>query len=225
VTIAAVVTAAGSGSRLGRSVPKALVPISGTPMVVHAAAAAARVCDRVIVTAPLDSLTDFEDALNAAGIKAVVVAGGEDRQESVALGLAAIGSDDGEGWNAIVVHDAARPFAPPEVFERALAGLDDADGVIPVVPVVDTVVRTGSGLPLYLDRSELSAVQTPQAFRPDALLDAHARAARDGVAATDDGALLSHYGYRVATCEGDVASRKITYAEDIDQFERMAARS
>lgn len=225
MTIAAVVTAAGSGSRLGSSVPKALVPVAGTPMVVWAASAASRVCDRVIVTAPLASLTEFEDALNAAGIHAMVVEGGADRQESVALGLAAIGSDDGEGWDAIVVHDAARPFAPTDVFERALAGLDDADGVIPVIPVVDTVVRTGSGLPIYLDRSELSSVQTPQAFRPDALLDAHARAARDGVSATDDGALLAHYGYRVATCEGDLASRKVTYPEDIEQLERAGVRT
>ena len=125
----------------------------------------------------------------------------------------------------VLVHDAARPFAPVEVFERALAGLDDADGVIPVVPVVDTIVRTGSGLPIYLDRSELTAVQTPQAFRPDALLDAHARAARDGITATDDGALLAHFGYRVATCEGDFASRKITYAEDIIHLERVRAGS
>jgi 2-C-methyl-D-erythritol 4-phosphate cytidylyltransferase len=194
-------------------------------MVVHAAAAAARVCGRVIVTAPADALGEFEDALNAAGIQAVVVEGGSDRQESVALGLAALGSDDGEGWDAIVVHDAARPFAPTAVFERALAGLDDADGVIPVIPVVDTVVRTGSGLPIYLDRAELSSVQTPQAFRPDALLDAHARASRDGVTATDDGALLAHYGYRVATCEGDLASRKVTYAEDIEHLERAGARA
>lgn len=225
MTIAAVVTAAGSGTRLGRSVPKALVPIGGTPMVVWAASAAARVCDRVIVTAPADALGDVEEALRAAGVDALVVAGGEYRQESVALGLAAIGSDDGAGWDAIVVHDAARPFAPVEVFERALGGLDDADGVIPVIPVVDTVVRTGSGLPIYLDRSELRAVQTPQAFKPDALLDAHARAARDGVSATDDGSLLTHYGYRVATCEGDLASRKVTYAEDIEHLERTAVRS
>lgn len=225
MTIAAVVTAAGSGSRLGHPAPKALVPVAGTPMVVWAAAAAARVCGRVIVTAPLESLAEFEEVLNNAGLQAIVVPGGSDRQESVALGLAAIGSDDGEGWDAIVVHDAARPFAPIDVFERALAGLDDADGVIPVVPVVDTVVRTGSGLPIYLDRSELQAVQTPQAFKPDALLDAHARAARDGVSATDDGALLAHYGYRVATCEGDLASRKITYVEDIHHAERAGAPS
>jgi 2-C-methyl-D-erythritol 4-phosphate cytidylyltransferase len=225
VTIAAVVTAAGSGSRLGHPAPKALVPVAGVPMVVWAATAAARVCGRVIVTAPVDALADFEDALNRAGLQGVVVAGGADRQESVALGLAALGSDDGEGWDAIVVHDAARPFAPAEVFERALAGLDDADGVIPVVPVVDTVVRTGSGLPIYLDRAELAAVQTPQAFRPAALLDAHARAVRDRISATDDGALLAHYGYRVSTCEGDLASRKVTYSEDITHLERAGAGS
>src|SRR5690606_29030371 len=119
--------------------------------------------------------------------------------------------------------DAARPFTPGDVFARVLEGLDSADGVIPILPVVDTVIRMGGVGVAYLDRSELGAVQTPQGFRPDALLDAHARAARDGMAATDDGALLVHYGYRVDTCAGDPEARKITYQEDIDHFERRLA--
>lgn len=221
MTIAAVVTAAGSGTRLGGTLPKALVPIAGTPMVVWAVSAASSVCGRIIVTAPADAIAQVQAALREADADALVVAGGADRQESVALGLAAIGTDD--GIDAIVIHDAARPLAPIEVFERALGGLDDADGVVPVINVVDTIIRVGSGVPSYLERSSLAAVQTPQAFRPMALLDAHARATRDGIKATDDGALLAHYGYRVTTCEGALAARKVTFAEDIEQLERAAA--
>jgi len=128
----------------------------------------------------------------------------------------------------IVVHDAARPFAPAAVLGRALEALDVGqdgqhwDGVIPVIPVVDTMVALHEGV-AYLDRAALGAVQTPQVFRAAALSDAHARAARDGVSATDDGSLLVHYGYRVTTCEGSLEARKITYPEDLDLSERRLA--
>jgi len=72
----------------------------------------------------------------------------------------------------------------------------------------------------YLDRASLGAVQTPQAFRVGPLRDAHARASHDGLEATDDASLLLHYGYTLATVEGDSLGRKITYPEDIEAFER-----
>ncbi len=219
MNVAAVVTAAGSGSRLGRTVPKALVPIAGQPMLAWAVSAVAGVAKHVVVTAPAEALDDFKAALAHIDADVTVVAGGANRQESVGHGLAALTG----GIEAVLVHDAARPFAPGDVFARVLDGLDSADGVIPIVPVVDTVIRTGGVGVAYLDRSELGAVQTPQGFRPDALLDAHARAARDGVFATDDGALLVHYGYRVDTCAGDAQALKITYQEDLDHFERRLA--
>ena len=219
MNIAAVVTAAGSGSRLGRAVPKALVPVADKPMIEWAVAGVAGVAKDIVVTAPADAMEDFRAALSHIDADVTVVAGGENRQESVSLGLAALSG----GIEAVLVHDAARPFTPGDVFARVLEGLDSADGVIPMVPVVDTVIRTGGVGVAYLDRSELGAVQTPQAFRPAALLDAHARAARDGVLATDDGALLVHYGYRVDTCAGDPQALKITYQEDLDHFERRLA--
>lgn len=220
MTIAAVVTAAGSGTRLGRDVPKALVPISGTPMLAWAASAAAAVAGRVIITAPRGALDQFRAVVSHVAAEVVVVEGGADRQESVVCALAELGG----GIEAVLVHDAARPFAPVAVFGNALQGLDDADGVIPILPVVDTIIRQGGAGVTYFDRSTLGAVQTPQAFRPDALLDAHARAARDGVAATDDGALLVHYGHKVDTCVGSADARKVTFPEDIEFFERRHAK-
>src|SRR5690606_4453524 len=193
--------------RLGRAVPKALVPIAGKPMLAWAVTAVAGVAGRIVVTALAESLEDFRLAIAAIDADIAAVAGGTNRQGSVALGLASLTA----GIESVLVHDAARPFPPGDVFARVLEGLDSADGVIPILPVVDTVIRMGGVGVAYLDRSELGAVQTPQAFRPDALLDAHARAARDGVFATDDGALLVHYGYRVDTCAGDAQALKITY--------------
>lgn len=219
MTVAAVVTAAGSGTRLGLDVPKALAPVGGIPLVAWAASSLAAVCEQVVVTAPAEHLDAFRDAVAHVAADVVVVAGGETRQRSVALGLAAVRPDADE----ILVHDAARAFMPVAVSGRALAALEHADGVIPVLPVVDTIVTTSDGALGYLDRASLGAVQTPQAFRAAELRDAHARAEADGFEGTDDGSLLVRYGYRVVTCDGDVEGRKVTYPEDLDHFEQRIA--
>lgn len=221
MTVAAVVTAAGSGTRLGRDLPKALVPVAGTPLVAWAASSLASVCQQVVVTAPPEHLDTFRAALAHVAAEVTVVAGGGTRQQSVALGLAAVSAEADE----ILVHDAARAFMPIAVAGRALAALERADGAIPVLPVVDTIVRTADAEVTYLDRSALGAVQTPQAFRARALRDAHDRAAADGFEGTDDGSLLVAYGYALATCEGDAEGRKITYPEDLDHFEHRMARA
>ncbi|WP_084075158.1 2-C-methyl-D-erythritol 4-phosphate cytidylyltransferase [Demequina sp. NBRC 110052] len=219
MTVAAVVTAAGSGTRLGRDLPKALVPVAGTPLVAWAASSLASVCEQVVVTAPAEHLDAFREAVAHIAADVTVVAGGDTRQQSVALGLAAVSDTADE----ILVHDAARAFMPIAVAGRALAALEQADGVIPVLPVVDTVVSTSDAGVVYLDRSALGAVQTPQAFRAEALRDAHARAAAEGLEGTDDGSLLVACGYTLATCEGDPQGRKITYPEDLDHFEHRMA--
>lgn len=218
MTIAAVITAAGSGSRLGRDLPKALVPIDGVPLVRWAASSLAAVTDRIIVTAPLEAIDEFVAALDGVAAHVLVVAGGASRQESVAAGLAALAdlSDD----DTVLVHDAARPFMPVAVLGRLLEAIEHHDAAIPVLPVVDTIVSGVGGEVTYLDRSSLGAVQTPQAFRIGAVRDAHQRAVADGVVATDDASLVLHYGYRLATVEGDPLGRKITYPEDIEAWER-----
>jgi 2-C-methyl-D-erythritol 4-phosphate cytidylyltransferase len=223
VTIAAVVTAAGSGSRLGRDLPKALVPIHGVSLVRWAASSLATVTDRLVVTAPADALEAFSEALDGVAASVTVVAGGESRQQSVAAGLAALGDlrDDDE----VLIHDAARPFMPVAVFGRLLEAIEHHDAAIPVLPVVDTIVSGIGADIIYLDRPRLGAVQTPQAFRVGPLRDAHARAASDGVEATDDASLVLHYGYRLATVEGDPLGRKITYPEDLEAFDRRVTLS
>jgi len=218
VSLAAVITAAGSGSRLGRDLPKALVPIDGVPLVRWAASSLASVTDRIVVTAPLDSIDEFVAALDGVAAHVLVVAGGASRQESVVAGLAELAdlSDD----DTVLVHDAARPFMPAAVFGRLLEAIEHHDAAIPVLPVVDTIVSGVGGEVTYLDRGSLGLVQTPQAFRIGAVRDAHQRAAADGVVATDDASLVLHYGYRLATVEGDPLGRKITYPEDIEAWER-----
>lgn len=216
-------TAAGSGSRLGRDIPKALVPIDGVALVRWAASSLASVTDRIVVTAPADAIADFEAALDGVVARVQVVAGGDSRQESVVAGLAALAdlSDD----DTVLIHDAARPFMPVAVFGRLIEAIEHHDAAIPVLPVVDTIVSGVGGTVAYLDRGRLGAVQTPQAFRLGAVRDAHTRARADGILATDDASLALHYGYTLATVEGDPLGRKITYPEDVEAFERrMSAR-
>jgi len=221
VTLAAVLTAAGSGSRLGRDLPKALVPIDGVPLVRWAASSLATVSGRLVITAPADSIDAFVAAVHGVAAHVSVVAGGASRQESVAAGLAELVDLDDD--DTVLIHDAARPFMPVSVFGRLLEAIEHHDAAIPVLPVVDTIVSGVGGDIAYLDRSRLGAVQTPQAFRIGPLRDAHARAATDGLEATDDASLVLHYGYRLATVEGDPLGRKVTYPEDIEAFERRAS--
>lgn len=221
MTVAAVLTAAGSGTRLGRDLPKALVTVGGVALVRWAASSLATVADRIVVTCPAGSLADFTDALAGVACPVEIVAGGQTRQESVALGLARL--DGLEPDATVLVHDAARAFMPVSVFGRLIAAVEHHDAAIPVLPVVDTIVAGLGGDVTYLHRPSLGAVQTPQAFRIGVLRDAHERAAADGLEATDDGSLTVHYGYSLATVEGDPLGEKITYPQGLEAAERRLA--
>lgn len=223
MTLGAVLTAAGSGSRLGHALPKALVPVAGRPLVAHAAARLrAAGVTHLVVTAGADHLEEVRAAVADPG--AVVVAGGPSRQASVAAGLAALAPEVG----IVLVHDAARPFAPVALIDRVVAAVREGHGaVVPGLAVTDTVVRapevpgavTGGA-----DRSELRNVQTPQGFDRALLERAHAaaadRAATEATAATDDASLVAALGEPVWTVPGDPAAAKITTATDLAAAER-----
>ena len=152
---------------------------------------------------------------------AVVVAGGDTRQQSVGRGLAALADD----VDAVLVHDVARPFVPAEVISRVVAALSGgAAAVIPVVAVTDTVKRVDASgaVTETVDRTSLRAVQTPQGFRRAVLVAAHA--ASDGTAVTDDAALVEARGVRVVVVDGADESFKITRPWDLALAEVVAAR-
>ncbi|WP_324650407.1 2-C-methyl-D-erythritol 4-phosphate cytidylyltransferase [Georgenia sp. H159] len=239
---AAVLTAAGSGTRLGHDLPKALVPLGGTPLVVHAARALAdsRVVDAVVVTAPaaqLRQLTDLFPGGTVPGstVPAFVVAGGPTRQASVAAGLAAVDQVAGD-CDLVLVHDAARALAGPELVRRVVAALDSGRrAVVPCVPVTDTVKRVRSlpdGGELVVetpDRSTLRAVQTPQGFSRELLQRAHRagadRADDETRAVSDDAGLVEALGAEVYVVPGEPAALKITTSADLDLAERLLSRS
>lgn len=223
-TAVAVVLAAGSGERLGSGDPKGFVEVAGKPIVARAveAAAGCPAVGSVVVTVPAGS----EERARAVAISAkpvVVVAGGASRHASVRAALAAIRKD----VPVVVCHDAARPFASWELFRVVVEALEagDADGAIPVVPVPDTVKRVRDGVVVGTEgpRAELALAQTPQAFRADALRDAHERAAQAGLEFTDDAAALEWAGYRVKAVAGEPGNFKVTTVADLARAEELAA--
>lgn len=224
MTLGAVLTAAGSGSRLGHPLPKALVPVAGRPLVAHAAdRLRAAGVTHLVVTAGAEHL----DAVRAAVPDALVVPGGASRQASVAAGLAALPP----AARLVLVHDAARPFAPPALVERVVAALRAGHrAVVPGLPVTDTVVVAPvvpGPVAAGADRSELRAVQTPQGFDRELLERAHAaaavRAGDEDTAATDDASLVAALGVEVWTVPGDPVAAKITTPTDLAAAERAHA--
>jgi 2-C-methyl-D-erythritol 4-phosphate cytidylyltransferase len=215
--VAAIVVAAGSGSRLGADVPKAFVEVGGRTLLEHAVerlAAHPRV-SAIVVAVPSDSLDRASRLLP----DAVVVAGGPTRQQSVAFALAAVPPHA----DLVLVHDAARALVPVEVVNRVIEALDaGAEGVVPALPVSDTIrtVDTASGeLGPLVDRSRLLAMQTPQGFRKDVLAKAHAAGAEQ--AATDDAALVEALGRRVVAVRGDERAFKVTVPLDLALAEAL----
>jgi 2-C-methyl-D-erythritol 4-phosphate cytidylyltransferase len=221
--VAVLVAAAGMGVRLGPGGPKALRVLGGASLLAHAVRrlGGAPSVGCVVVAAPVGHLDEASATLAAElppGIESYAVAGGEHRQHSVAAALAIVPT----AYPIILVHDAARAFAPPSLVERVAAAVREGhDAVIPVLPVVDTIKRvdeTGHVVDT-VDRSVLRAVQTPQGFRHDVLTAAHRWAsAPEGAAsasATDDAGLVERAGVKVFCVPGDDRALKITRPADL----------
>ena len=212
---AAIVLAAGAGRRVGADEPKAFLSIGGRPMLAVAAAAAAAsgAVDELIVTAPEGFEDRARSCVDGLAIPCTVVPGGRSRQASVRAAFDVLS----EGVELVAVHDAARPFAPPDLFASVLEAIgDDADGAIPVLVVADTVKRIDGGLVVAtVPRGDLALAQTPQAFRRGPLRDAHDRAVAAGLEVTDDAQALEEAGFRVRAIPGDPMNVKITTMLDL----------
>jgi 2-C-methyl-D-erythritol 4-phosphate cytidylyltransferase len=211
-TVAAILVAGGSGSRLGSDVPKAFVKVGGRTLIDHARHRFTRHVAHTVLVVP----AGWESEVEAS----VVVAGGATRQESVMAGLRAVP----QHVEYVLVHDVARPFVPDDMILRVIAALQaGADAVIPGLPVTDTIKRVdGSGaVTATVDRAELVAVQTPQGFRRDVLIAAH-ETGHDAV--TDDAALVELAGGRVVVVAGSEHAFKITTAWDLAVAEGVVGR-
>jgi 2-C-methyl-D-erythritol 4-phosphate cytidylyltransferase / 2-C-methyl-D-erythritol 2,4-cyclodiphosphate synthase len=216
MSVTALIVAAGKGERLGGAVPKQYRQIGGKPVLrwaVEPFLSHAAIRDvRVVIAPDQDRLAS--DALAGVDVGAFIH-GGEHRTDSVRTGLATIDGD------AVLVHDAARPFCPPAVIDRLLAQLEFVEGAAPVLPIGDTLARADGLLGEAVDRSAMVRVQTPQAFRLAELLRAYS--AWSGDAPTDETMVMRAAGMRVAAVAGDPSLEKLTTPADWAQAEDLLA--
>jgi 2-C-methyl-D-erythritol 4-phosphate cytidylyltransferase / 2-C-methyl-D-erythritol 2,4-cyclodiphosphate synthase len=217
----ALVVAAGSGSRAGGELPKQYAKLGGKALLAHAVDHLRHPCiDEVRVVIGVGQEALYEAALAGRTLPSPVI-GGAARQQSVRNGLEVMASEGGVG--RVLIHDAARPFLPAEVVDALLDSLDDSEGAVPVLPVVDSLALGEERLGEPVPRERLVRVQTPQAFRFAAILAAHR--ATDGDQATDDAQVARAAGLDVAMVEGDPSLEKLTYAADFERAEQRLAAS
>jgi 2-C-methyl-D-erythritol 4-phosphate cytidylyltransferase/2-C-methyl-D-erythritol 2,4-cyclodiphosphate synthase len=218
MTVTALIVAAGKGERLGGGVPKQYRLLGGKPVVRWAVESLMRhraiKAVRVVVGGGQQELAEASLAGLDVG---ALIQGGAERADSVRAGLGQIEVD------AVLVHDAARPFCPESLLDRLLAPLEFYEGAAPVLPVGDTLARLGDALEEPVDRTGLVRVQTPQAFRLADLKAAYER--WSGPSPTDETTVVRAAGMKVAAVEGDPALEKLTRQADFDRAECWLAGS
>ena len=224
-SLAAVIPAGGAGARLGARMPKQFLRIGRTPILAmtvrhftrHPSMAA------IVVAAPAAhlALTRRILARTGRGAPATVVVGGPTRQDSVWLALLALPGP----VDVVVVHDGVRPLITRRLVDDVVRAAVESGAAICALPIAETVKRVRGGfVEATLDRSELWAVQTPQAFRADLLREAHEKARRDGVGGTDDAMLVERLGHPVRVVAGLPGNVKITTPEDLRRLRRVSRR-
>ena len=218
--VAAIVAAAGLGTRLGRG-SKALVELNGRTTLARAVALflALDEVNRIVVLGPPDRLEEARaEVVALRPHKPVeVCAGGESRQQSVRFGLLRLA-----GTDYVLVHDAARPLATVALCRRVLAAALESGAALPGLPPSDAVKRVEGGRVVEsLDRAQIVLAQTPQAFAYELLLKAHQEAVATGLAGDDDAQLVGAGGHPVTVVAGEPANFKLTTAEDLDVMEAL----
>lgn len=219
---AALIVAAGRGQRFGGSGPKQYAPLKGEPLLRRTLKAfrAHPGIGVIAVAIHPDDQALFQAA--AAGLPRITpVSGGATRQESVRLGLEALAA---ETPDLVLIHDGARPLVGARLIDRVIGGLASADGVLPAVPVIDTLKRVeGAVIVTTVARENLVRAQTPQGFRFSAILAAHRSHA--GEALTDDASVMERAGHTVITVPGDEANIKVTTMDDLARVTAMLCES
>jgi 2-C-methyl-D-erythritol 4-phosphate cytidylyltransferase / 2-C-methyl-D-erythritol 2,4-cyclodiphosphate synthase len=222
----AIIPAAGSGSRLGGEKPKQFIEIGGAPIIIHTLRSfeACEEIDAIVVALQHADVELFKQRLETYGLTKQIrlVDGGAERSDSIFNALEAA-----KDWQPVlvIVHDAARPFVTPSQISAVLTRALQDGAAILALPATDTIKEVEDGLILRtIDRRRIYRAQTPQAFRYDLLLAAHARARDEGLSSTlmtDDALLIERLGSPVAIVEGSQQNIKITTPDDLIIAERL----
>ncbi len=221
----AIIVAAGSGLRLGTKEPKAFVKIGGRTMLSYSLAAIAGVAgiDEIVITVPagFEASARVEVTTSGVSVPVKIAVGGVERQDSVRIALSLTSAES----ELVIVHDAARPFADADIFKRCLEAASRIGGAIAAVPVADTLksVDAERAIVQTVARAGLWQAQTPQAFRRELLIAAHARAVEQKIVATDDADLVERSGARVEVVEASSRNLKITTPADLAMAEAILA--
>lgn len=216
--VSVVVAAAGKGSRMGLQQNKQYVEISGKPILARTIKAFedCGLVDEIVITAG-DGEIDYcrDNIIKKYGFTRVkaIVPGGNTRQRSVYNGLKMISP----GGGIVLIHDGARPFIGSKYIQACIEAAREYGAACVAVPVKDTIKRTcpEGFVKDTVERDQLWAIQTPQAFRYSIIMEAHKRAAADGFEGTDDAVLAERLGYRVKLVMGSYHNIKITTEEDL----------
>ncbi len=217
-SVGAVIVAAGIGTRM-QGVDKLFTEVAGRALLAHTIATfeACEAIGRIVVVLSAENVNRGRDLMAKQRLtKVTACVGGVRRQDSVRLGLEALGVCD-----YVAVHDGARPLVTVELIERGIGAAQESGAAVPALPIADTVKEADAGIVVRtLDRSRMIAVQTPQLFRYDLLLRAHREVSAD---VTDDAAMVEALGERVRVFEGDQRNVKVTTAEDLALVEALLA--
>ena len=225
-----IIPAAGMGSRLKQGKNKAFVKIAGIPLLIQCLRSLNKIpyIKKVIVAVGANEVMEAESMFTAYAtelddLNLSVVAGGKERQDSVANALALVGDD----VDYIAIHDGARPLVDEDLFTRTLAAAQISGAAIAAVPVKNTIkfVDGENSVLKTPNRSELRAVQTPQIFAGKLLLDAYAHAKAHNMSVTDDAALIETLGHKVTVVAGNYENIKVTTPEDLIMAENLLRKN
>jgi len=222
----AIVVGAGQGRRMGAAVPKVYLSLAERPVLLYSVLTLLAMPEigGIVLVVPAGEETRTRDLCrNLPGFEKVrsIITGGARRQDSVRAGL----DQMSPRAEVVLIHDAARPFAAPELIRRVLAAAREVGAAVPGIPVADTLKQVGTDqrVARTLDRRNLVAVQTPQGFRREVLRQAYAHAWEKDLSATDDAGLVELAGLPVAVVPGDPMNFKLTTTLDFKVAEALQA--
>ena len=216
--IAALIVAAGQGTRMQTKRPKQFLKLAGLPILSHTLKAFDRcpAVTHIYVTLPKSDISHCQkEVIDAGGFETplTLVAGGKRRQDSVFNGLEAIADTEG----IVLIHDGVRPLVSAALIESSIASAQRYGACVPGLPVIETLkqVNTDHNIHCTVPRNGLYTAQTPQAFHLSLIKKAHIEARQQGWQATDDASLVERLGEKVHLIAGDRKNLKITTPEDL----------